>query len=82
MSEVFTKNQGKEMIMPRKKKVADEAESGKGFEECFFEAQAILNLNHDILAKYVSAEPNIKKKQKALDKIDKILTLANELYNQ
>lgn len=73
--------------MPRKKKVITQDEESyiepdKSFVLCFLEAQAILNMNHDVLVKYAQGEPNIKKKQKALDKIDKILTLTNELYNQ
>lgn len=51
----------------------------KDFEECFLDAQTILNLNNDALEKYVAGEKNFKRKQKALYKIERIIKLAKAL---
>ena len=68
--------------MVKKKKVTDDEVYIRPFEECFIEAQKILNLNHNALVKYADSELNLKKQQKAVDKIDKIIKLARELQKE
>ena len=69
--------------MVRKKKVVEEEDVYiRPFDECFIEAQKILNLNHNALVKYAESERNFKKQQKAVDKIDKIIKLARELQKE